>query len=58
MTNFDRYLKEQIKDREFAERFERASAHWDAAVQIVARQHEKEAMQDERILRREDQCIS
>lgn len=35
-TNFDRYLKEQMADPEFARRFERAGQAWDVALQIAA----------------------
>jgi transcriptional regulator with XRE-family HTH domain len=35
-TNFDIYLEEQLKDPEFAERFERAGEAWDVALQLAA----------------------
>lgn len=35
-TNFDRYLKEQLKDSAFAARFERAGEAWDVALQLSA----------------------
>jgi transcriptional regulator with XRE-family HTH domain len=35
-TNFDRYLENQLKDPEFAARFERAGEAWDVALQIAA----------------------
>ena len=35
-TNFDRYLKEQLQDPEFAARFKRAGEAWDVALQIAA----------------------
>ena len=35
-TNFDTYLDEQLKDKTFAERFERAGEAWDVALQIAA----------------------
>lgn len=35
-TNFDRYLEEQLKDPDFAERFERAGEAWDVALQLAA----------------------
>ena len=35
-TNFDRYLNEQLKDSEFARRFERAGEAWDVALQLAA----------------------
>ncbi len=35
-TNFDRYLKEQLSDPDFARRFERAGKAWEVALQIAA----------------------
>ncbi len=35
-TNFDRYLKEQLKDPAFEDRFKRAGEAWDVAIQIAA----------------------
>ena len=35
-SNFDRYLKEQLKDPAFAARFERAGEAWDVALQIAS----------------------
>jgi len=35
-TNFDRYLKEQMRDPRFAARFDRAGEAWDVALQIAA----------------------
>src|SRR5262249_15819646 len=35
-TNFDRYLKEQLKDPVFAARFEQAGESWDVALQLAA----------------------
>ncbi len=35
-TNFDRYLEEQLKDPEFAERFQKAGEAWDVALQIFS----------------------
>jgi transcriptional regulator with XRE-family HTH domain len=35
-TNFDLYLEEQLKNPEFAERFERAGESWDIALQLAA----------------------
>ena len=34
-TNFDLYLEEQLKDKEFAERFRRAGEAWDIAIQLA-----------------------
>ncbi len=42
-TNFDRYLEEQIKDREFAARFRRAGEDWGLA--FAARRQPKQASQ-------------
>lgn len=36
LTNFDRYLNEQLKDPAFASRFKRAGQAWDVALQITA----------------------
>jgi len=35
-TNFDKYLKEQLKDKDFAERFRQAGEAWDVALKIAA----------------------
>ena len=35
-TNFDQYLAGQLKDPNFAERFEKAGEAWDVALQIAA----------------------
>ena len=35
-TNFDRYLKQQMRDPAFATRFEQAGEAWDVAVQLAA----------------------
>ena len=35
-TNFDRYLAAQLKNKAFAERFQKAGAAWDVALQITA----------------------
>jgi transcriptional regulator with XRE-family HTH domain len=35
-TNFDTYLKGQLKDKEFAKRFRKAGEAWDVALQIAA----------------------
>ena len=34
-TNFDLYLDEQMKDPEFAARFERAGEAWEVALQLA-----------------------
>jgi transcriptional regulator with XRE-family HTH domain len=35
-TNFDRYLEEQLKDEDFAERFREAGEAWDVAIQLAS----------------------
>ncbi len=35
-TNFDRYLEEQLRDPEFAERFRKAGEGWDVALQLAS----------------------
>ena len=35
-TNFDQYLEQQLRDPEFATRFESAGKDWDIALQISA----------------------
>jgi len=35
-TNFDLYLEEQLKDRNFAERFKKAGEAWDVAIKLVS----------------------
>jgi transcriptional regulator with XRE-family HTH domain len=35
-TNFDIYLEEQLKDKDFAERFKRAGEAWDVAIQLAS----------------------
>ncbi len=35
-TNFDRFLEEQLRDPEFAERFKQAGEAWDVALQLAA----------------------
>ena len=36
MTNLDQYLKKQLKDKAFADRFRKEGAAWDVALQIAA----------------------
>jgi len=36
MTNFDKFLEEQLRDPAFAARFKRAGEAWDVALQIAA----------------------
>ena len=35
-TNFDLYLEAQLQDPDFAERFEKAGAAWEVAIQLAA----------------------
>lgn len=46
-TNFDKYLEEQLKDRDFAERFKKAGNAWDIALQIAALRKEAGLSQKE-----------
>jgi transcriptional regulator with XRE-family HTH domain len=34
-TDFDLYLEEQLKDKEFAKRFKKAGEAWDVAIQLA-----------------------
>jgi transcriptional regulator with XRE-family HTH domain len=34
-TDFDRYLEEQLKDKDFTERFKRAGQAWEIAIQLA-----------------------
>ncbi len=59
-TNFDAYLDEQLKDRDFAERFKEAGEAWDVAVQLAAFRKEAGLSQKDlaRKLRTSQQQIS
>ena len=46
-TNFDKYLEDQLKDRDFAERFKKAGNAWDIALQIAALRKEAGLSQKE-----------
>jgi DNA-binding XRE family transcriptional regulator len=46
-TNFDRYLEEQLKDPEFAQRFQKAGEAWDVALQIATLRNEAGMTQTE-----------
>ena len=35
-TNFDRYLEQQLKDKDFSARFKKAGQAWDVALQLAA----------------------
>src|SRR6266705_3075808 len=59
-TNFDLFLKEQLRDSDFAERFKRAGEAWDVALQLAALREEAGLSQLElaRKLRTTQQQIS
>lgn len=46
-TNFDKYLEEQLKDKDFAERFKKAGDAWDIALQIASLRRESGLSQKE-----------
>ena len=46
-TNFDVYLEEQLKDKDFAARFEKAGEAWDVALQLAALRKEAGISQKE-----------
>ena len=46
-TNFDVYLEEQLKDKDFAARFKRAGEAWDVAIQLAALRNEAGLSQKE-----------
>ena len=50
-TNFDKYLSEQIKDTEFAARFEQAGEAWDISLQLTALR-EKAGLSQKEVARR------
>jgi transcriptional regulator with XRE-family HTH domain len=59
-TNFDLYLEEQLKNPDFAERFERAGEAWDVALQLAAPRQKAGLSQKDlaRKLRTSQQSIS
>jgi transcriptional regulator with XRE-family HTH domain len=58
-TNFDQYLKEQMKDPGFAARFQREGEAWDVALQLTALREEAGLSQKElRRLKTSQQHIS
>jgi DNA-binding transcriptional regulator YiaG len=59
-TNFDQYLKEQMKYPAFAARFEQAGEAWDVALQLAALREEAGLSQKElaRRLKTSQQHIS
>ncbi|MEW6326324.1 MAG: helix-turn-helix transcriptional regulator [Thermodesulfobacteriota bacterium] len=46
-TNFDVYIEDQLKDPDFAERFEKAGDAWDVALQLAALREEAGLSQKE-----------
>lgn len=50
-TNFDQYLDDQLKEPEFAARFERAGEAWDIALQLAALRQKAGLSQKELALR-------
>ncbi len=46
-TNFDVYLDEQLKDKDFATRFKKAGQAWDVALQLAALRKESGLSQKE-----------
>lgn len=46
-TNFDKYLEEQLKDNDFAERFKKAGEAWDIALKLAALRKESGLSQRE-----------
>jgi transcriptional regulator with XRE-family HTH domain len=46
-TNFELYLEEQLKDKEFAKRFRKAGEAWDVAVQLAQLRRRKGLSQKE-----------
>lgn len=46
-TNFDRYLEDQLKDKDFAARFKKAGEAWNVAIQLAALRKEAGLSQKE-----------
>ncbi len=46
-TNFDNYLEEQLKDKDFAARFPKAGETWDVALKLAALRQESGLSQKE-----------
>jgi transcriptional regulator with XRE-family HTH domain len=46
-TNFDKYLEEQLKDKDFAARFDKAGEAWDIALKLAALRKESGLSQKE-----------
>ena len=47
LTNFDTYLEDQLKDKDFAARFKKAGEAWDVALQLAALRKESGLSQKE-----------
>ncbi|MEN6318931.1 MAG: helix-turn-helix transcriptional regulator [Syntrophaceae bacterium] len=46
-TNFDKYLEEQLKDKDFSARFKKAGEAWDVALKLAALRKEAGLSQKE-----------
>jgi DNA-binding XRE family transcriptional regulator len=46
-TNFDKYLEEQLKDKDFAARFKKAGEAWDIALKLASLRKESGLSQKE-----------
>jgi len=46
-TNFDKYLEDQLKDKDFAERFKNAGDAWDIAIKLATLRKESGLSQKE-----------
>jgi len=59
-TNFDQYLEEQLRDPDFAARFDRAGEAWDVGLQIAALRRQAGLSQKElaKLLQTSQQQIS
>ncbi len=59
-TNFDRYLEEQLKDPDFAQRYEQAGEAWDVALQLTALREQAGLSQSDlaRLLKTTQQQVS
>ncbi len=59
-TNFDLYLEEQLRDPDFAERFQAAGEAWDVALQLTALREQAGLSQSDlaRLLKTTQQQVS
>ena len=46
-TNFDLYLKDQLRDPDFAQRFKKAGESWEGAIQLAELRKKSELSQKE-----------